>query len=169
MLHKKLILIGFMGAGKSTVAPLLAEALRFEAVDADERLLQISGYTSIAEIFAQKGERAFRELEARVATSLRDSSSVVIATGGGVIHQPENMHHLICNGGVVVFLRASFDEVTRRVKDISSRPLFKESTRAAALYHERMPIYCKYADLVVDTDGKTAKDVSSEIISLLQG
>jgi shikimate kinase len=163
----KVILIGFMGAGKSSVAPLLAEQLGFRSVDADHEVVQNSGVASIREICERYGESHFRELEATIAASHRDSVSVVIATGGGVILNPLNMEHLSHGGGVVIFLRTSFDEVRRRVRDTSSRPLFKDQATAENIYRQRLPTYEKYADFCVTTDQKTPKDICREILTLL--
>jgi shikimate kinase len=165
---KKLTLIGFMGSGKSSLAPLLAERLGFTAVDADSEIIARSGCASIEEIFSRFNETHFRELEAQVAASFRDASSIVIAAGGGVIGRATNMEHLMCNGGVVVFLETSFEEVLRRVPDRSSRPLLGDTVVAQKLYHERLPVYRGYADLIVATDGKTKIALCSEILQLLE-
>jgi shikimate kinase len=165
---KKLILIGFMGSGKSSLAPLLAEQLGFTPVDADSEIVARSGCTSIEEIFCRFSETHFRDLETQVAASFRDSSSLVIATGGGVIGRPQNMEHLTYDGGVVVFLETSFDEALRRIPDRSSRPLLGDHKVAQKLYHERLPLYRTYADIVVTTDGKTQRALCSEIMKLLE-
>jgi shikimate kinase len=164
----KLILIGFMGSGKSSVAPLLAQRLNFRAVDADRELVRASGYESIAEIFSHAGEPEFRDLEAKCIAALRDASSVVIATGGGVIGREENMQHLSCNGGVIVFLDTSFAEVTRRIGDLASRPLFRNQSIAEMIYQQRLPVYRRYADYTVHTDGKSPDELCTEITTLLE-
>jgi shikimate kinase len=165
---KKLILIGFMGSGKSSVAPLLAKRLGFTAVDADSEVVARSGCVSIRDIIIRFNEPHFRDLEAQVAASFRDSSSLVIAAGGGVIGRSENMEHLRHGGGVVVFLETSLEEVLRRVPDRSSRPLLGDPVAAQKLYHERLPVYRSYADIIVTTDGKSPSDLCSEILRLLE-
>jgi shikimate kinase len=167
MYPKKLILTGFMGSGKSTLAPLLASKLGFSVIDADKEVIRISGYPSIRDIISNVNEAHFRDLEAQVAASLRNASDVVIATGGGVIGRPENMSNLKFGGGVVIFLDTSFDEVSRRIPDRSSRPIFHDPLKAAQIYKERLPIYRGYADLCVDTDPKTQDDICTEIITWL--
>jgi len=164
----KLILIGFMGSGKSSVAPLLAQRLNFRAIDADRELVRASEYESIPEIFNQAGETVFRDLEARCVATFRDLSSVVIATGGGVIGRPENMQHLSHNGGIIVFLDTSFAEIKRRIGDLASRPLFKNQDIAETIYHQRLPVYRRYADHTVYTDGKTPEELCAEIENLLE-
>jgi shikimate kinase len=165
---KKIILIGFMGSGKSSLAPLLALRLRFKPVDADAEVIAMSGCSSIREIISNFNEAHFRDLEAQVAASFRDASSLVIAAGGGVIGRPANMEHLIHGGGTVIFLETSFDEVLRRVPDRSSRPLLQDTATARKLYHERLPVYRRYADITVNTDGKTPDALCSEIFAFLE-
>lgn len=164
---KKLILIGFMSSGKSSVAPLLADRLGFSSVDADEEIIRISGYRSIQDIFTECGEARFRELEATVAASYRDTSSLVIATGGGVVLNRSNMEHLTYNGGVVIFLQTDFEEVQRRVADTSTRPLFRDKVMAERIYRERQPLYGQYADYSVSTNGKTPYSVCLEVLAIL--
>ncbi len=164
----KVILIGFMGSGKSSLAPLLADSLGFDFVDADSEIIARSGCTSIGEIFSRFNATHFRDLEATVATSLRDASSLVIATGGGVIGRSENMQNLAHGGGVVVFLETSFAEVLRRVPDRSSRPLLGDLVAAEKLFRERLPVYRECADITVTTDGKNQRELCSDIITLLE-
>lgn len=164
----KLVLIGFMGSGKSSVAPLLAQRLNFRAIDADCELLRASEYESIAEIFSRAGEPLFRDLEAQCVAGFRDASSVVIATGAGVIGREANMQHLAHNGGVLVFLDTSFAEIKRRIGGLESRPLFKNQDIAETIYYQRLPVYRRYADHTVHTDGKTPEALCAEIEALLE-
>jgi len=164
---ERIILIGFMGSGKSSVAIDLAKSLRYQAVETDQMIIEASGCKSIAEIFKLKGELYFRDLETRIAESLKDSSNAVISTGGGVIGRPQNMAYLTANGGLTVFLDVSPDEVFRRVSDLSNRPLLGDRTRAGKLYDERLPVYRSYADLIIKTDNKTVGEITDEIIKKL--
>lgn len=164
----KVVLIGFMASGKSAVAIELAPLLGFTAHQVDDEIVARSGYPSVAAIFAEKGEVFFRDLESEVALSLREAEDVVISTGGGIITRPANMENLKYNGGVVVYLRTSFEMISARVGDISSRPLFANKTDARELYQKRLPIYESYADIIVDTDGVSVQEVCSEILSQLK-
>ena len=164
----KIALIGFMGSGKSSVAPLLAHRLGCTLVDTDSLILTRSGFTSIPLLFSEKGETAFRDIESEVAQSLRDSKHVVISTGGGIIGRPANMEALKNAGGLVVFLMTSFEEIQRRLAEFEDRPLFKDPKQAAALYQARFPIYTSYADIAVTTDGKTPEQVCSEILARIE-
>lgn len=163
----KLILIGFMGSGKSTLAKLIAERIGFTVIDADHEIVKISEYSSISEIIQKSNEAHFRDLESQVAASLQLASSVVIATGGGVIGRAENMRHLTHGGGAVVFLDTSFAEACRRIPDRSSRPLLHDLVTAERLYNERLAVYQHYADFTVITDTKTLEMICSEIITWL--
>lgn len=164
---EKIILIGFMGSGKSSVAKNLAKALDYEMFEADQLIIETSGYKSISEIFKFNGESYFRDLETKVAESLKDSSHAVISTGGGVIGRPQNMAYLTANGGLTVFLDVVLDEVFKRVRDVSNRPLLGDPVQARRLYEERLPVYRSYADLIIKTDNKTVGEITDEIIEKL--
>jgi shikimate kinase len=164
---RKVALIGFMGSGKSSVAPLLATALGYQLVDVDTEIVARSGLPSIPDIFSAHGEPFFRDLEAAVAESLTNSEHVVISTGGGIVGRPTNISHLRKNGGAIIFLRTRFETVAARISDFASRPLFRDINRARTLYAERQPLYNEHADLVVDTDDKTPGQVCDEIVATL--
>jgi shikimate kinase len=164
---KKLILIGFMASGKSAVAEALAPRLGFNRVQVDDEIVSRSGLPSIPVIFAEKGEAHFRDLEAEVAASLRNASNTVISTGGGIITRDENIANLKENGGLVVYLRTSFETVAERAGDLSSRPLFANKANALELYQQRLPVYERHADVIVDTDGLSIEEVCSAILTTL--
>jgi shikimate kinase len=164
----KVVLIGFMASGKSAVAAELAPRLGFNVYQVDDEIVSRSGYPSVAALFAEKGEALFRELESEVALSLREAKDVVISTGGGIITRPTNMENLKSHGGIVVYLRTSFEIVSARAGDISSRPLFANKTDALELYKRRLPVYESYADIIVDTDGLSIEEVCSQIFSQLK-
>ena len=164
----KVVLIGFMASGKSAVAAELAPHLGCTVRQVDDDIVSRSGYPSVAAIFAEKGEGFFRDLESEVAKSLHDSRNVVISTGGGIITRAANMSSLKSNGGIVVYLRTSFETVSARAGDLASRPLFANKTDALELYKKRLPVYESFADIIVDTDGRTVEEVCSEILSKLK-
>ena len=166
-LTNKVALIGFMGSGKSSVAPLLARELDYRLVDVDKEIISRSGLPSIPDIFTAHGETFFRDLEAAVSESLADARQVVISTGGGIIGRPSNISHLKQDSGTIVFLRTRFDTVATRISDFASRPLFRDIDRARALYTERQPLYTQYADVIIDTDEKSPQQVSHEIMKIL--
>jgi shikimate kinase len=164
---KNIALIGFMGSGKTTLASLLAIELQYGLCELDNEIISISGYTSINEIFDKQGEEHFRGLEKiAIADALRKSSQV-ISCGGGIVSSPKNME-LLKKNAIVVFLQADFKTITKRLKNTDSRPLFRDIETAIALYAERLPLYNKYADIVVETDDKTPEEIAGTIIKKLE-
>lgn len=164
----KIILIGFMGSGKSTVAEQLAPRLGYTGREMDSIIVERSGLSSIPEIFEKHGEPFFRTIESQVAQDLRNVTTAVVSTGGGVVTNPSNIENLRANGGLVIFLRTTFETICGRVTDISSRPLFRDGVQARALFEQRASVYEGHADLIIDTDRKTAEDICSEILSHLE-
>lgn len=158
----KIILVGFMGAGKSSVLSPLANKLDLKSIEMDSILLQNSGRSSIEEIFLNDGELRFRELEIETARILKNESGCVIATGGGVIQNKIILDYLRTNG-IVVYLNTSFAEIQKRLSNIGDRPLFRDNVQAEKLYNLRAPLYESYCDIVVTTDGKNIEQISEEI------
>lgn len=160
----KIILIGFMGSGKSTISRLLGEKLNFKALDTDDLVEKKSGMTT-AEIFDKHGETRYRELEIDVSRELKNIQNHIIATGGGVILNSVIIDYLKMNNGIVIFLKTSFKEIVRRVsKHKRPRPLFKNSVQAEKLYEFRLPIYEEYSDFIIKTDNKEINAIADEII-----
>lgn len=149
----RVFLVGFMGAGKTTVGRLLAEQLRLPFFDIDEEVEAAAG-CSIAEIFEARGEAGFREDEQEALKAVLEHPAGVISTGGGLPCQDENWN-LLETRGTTVWLDAPFSVLCRRVaSDPQSRPLFEDRERARALYLSRKPAYSR-AELRV---GISAKD-----------
>jgi len=159
-----LVLVGPMGAGKSTVAALLAEADGVGARDSDADIEAAEG-RSISDIFVESGEAHFRELErAAVAAALADHDGV-LSLGGGAVLDEETRRLLTGPDHTVVFLRVGLAEAVKRVGLGTSRPLLLGNVRSRikALLDERTPIYESVADLVVETDQRSPQDVADEI------
>ncbi|CAN5630762.1 MAG: shikimate kinase [Gemmatimonadetes bacterium] len=165
---KRLVLLGFMGAGKSSVGPILARRFAWEFIDLDSEI-ERSARHSIPEIFASKGEAAFRKIEAEVTTRVIGRERIVLAPGGGWLAN-EQVAERGSAGTVTVWLRVSPEEVLRRVGSRrDGRPLLAVADPDAAvrrLLSQREPLY-READLTVDTDGRTAQAVATEIETLL--
>lgn len=163
---EKIVLIGFMGAGKSSVARILAERHHLQAVDMDALIVQQSGRQSVTEVFDTDGEAHFRALEAQLADQLAEQSQVVIATGGGVVMNASLMQ---CLGqqATVIWLDASWETVQARLKHTLDRPLMRDLEQASQLYQQRLPLYRQAAHLQISTDGKTPQTVADEIASRL--
>lgn len=161
-------LVGFMGSGKSTVARLVAAALGRPCVDLDDSL-QVAAGRSPAEIFAEDGEEAFRDLESAELEKLAGSPLSVVACGGGVVLRPENRASLK-RMGTVVYLRVTAGEALARIGDASTRPLLAGSGGAIAatsLLQARESLYASVADLSVETVGRDAAEVADEIVTRL--
>lgn len=167
---KHVILIGFMGSGKSTVGFRLSYKLKKCLIDTDKVIEQCEGMR-IPDIFAQKGEEYFRQRETECLNVLfQELGSRVISLGGGTPVREEN-RKIIKELGTVVYLKASADTIYQRVKHDTSRPLLQcenPKERVESLIKERDPIYQSVADIVIRVDGKEMKDVVQEIVEAVQ-
>ncbi len=158
-----LALIGFMGTGKTSVGRLVAEHLSFEFLDTDELIQTATGRT-IADIFTQDGEPAFRALEQRVVQELAGRKQTLISTGGGLPAHPPNLASLKQHA-LVVCLWASPDKIWERVCHQSHRPLLHDPDPRAKireLLAVREPFY-KQADVLVNTDLRTMREVANQV------
>ncbi len=167
---RRIVLVGFMAAGKTTIAPILAHALGWRVLDVDAEIVARSG-RSIAEIFRDDGEPAFRALEIELTGELSSGDPVVIATGGGWITSPANRAIGADLASRVIWLRVSIDEALRRAQgDVAERPLLGSPSarkNAHRLLAEREPLYAS-ADHVIDVDGRTADAVLDDILTWLK-
>ena len=161
-------IVGMMGSGKTTIGRLLAERLGWRHLDSDEQVGRDTGQT-VPEIFAQRGEPAFRAAEARAlaAAAVADTPTVVSVAGGAVL-DPDN-RHVLRRGGVIVWLRARVETLAQRVGDGAGRPLLGDDPAAALrrLYAERRPVYQQLAQVVVDVDGVDARTVAERVLAAL--
>lgn len=170
MSNGHLFLVGFMGAGKSTVARLVAERLGLPAIDLDEAIEERAG-RSVTAIFEQDGEEAFRDLETQALSALADLPPHVVACGGGVVLRPEN-RALLKRMGTVVHLVVTADVALARIGDVSTRPLLAGPSGALAatrLLEARERLYRSVADLEVDTVGKSVEEVAAAVTDALRG
>lgn len=158
----KVVLIGPMGAGKSTVAGLLAQAWGVPARDTDADIEASEG-RPISEIFVDSGEAHFRALEAAAVAEALASHDGVLSLGGGAVL--DSATRSLLEGHTVVFLRVGLSEAVKRVGLGVGRPLLLGNVRSRikALLDERTPIYEAAATLVVDTDERAPEDVAAEI------
>ncbi len=163
------VLVGPMGAGKSTVGKQLAVRLSYQFVDTDQLIEEKSG-ADIPWIFDVEGESGFRVRETSALDSLFDVSACVVATGGGIVVTPEN-HSRLSSLGLVVYLTASISQLLNRTSKDKKRPLLQVSdpeARITELFESRDPLYRKLADVVLETDGRSSKWVVQEICNLLE-
>ena len=162
-------LVGFMGAGKTTVGQELARRLGWRFADLDD-LIQAAEGTTIEQIFQQRGEMAFRELERRILASAlaNNSSRQVLALGGGAFVDAENQERLASAGVPTVFLEAPAEDLFLRSHEPEVvRPLRRDLDQFCALYEKRRPEYAKAA-VCVQTSGKEISVIAEEIISALK-
>lgn len=161
-------LVGPMGAGKTAIGRELARGLGWPFHDTDAEVQERSG-ADVGFIFEREGEAGFRARERRVVHEFSRLGDAVVATGGGVVLDPENREDLKA-GGTVVYLYASVPHQLSRTRAGRHRPLLDTAdpaARLAALFVERDPLYREVAHHVVMTDGRRVKSVANEILGLL--
>lgn len=162
---RHIILIGFMGCGKSTVGYRLSYKLKKCLIDTDQLIEQRAG-TTISNMFAEHGEAYFRKKETECIASLsKELGSRIVSLGGGTPMREEN-RSILQSLGVVVYLKASSDTIYSRVKHDTRRPLLQcedPKARIEELLAQRAPIYEQLADIIVEVDGKQIKQVVQEV------
>ncbi|MEI8145336.1 MAG: shikimate kinase [Alphaproteobacteria bacterium] len=167
--ERTIVLVGLMGAGKSSVGRRLAIRLGLPFVDADNEIETAAGMT-IAEIFEMHGEAYFRSGEERVVARILDSGPKVLATGGGA-YMREATRKMIAERGISVWLKAEFDVLMKRVRRRADRPLLKNDNPEAVmrtLMDERYPVYAE-ADLTVMSADIAHEAVVDQVVAALAG
>ena len=167
-----IVLIGYRGTGKTTVARLLAEKLSIDWIDADVQIERRAG-KSIADIFSDDGETAFRDLESAVIARLALRKNLVVAAGGGAVMREENRKALAA-ADAMVWLKADAQTVAQRISGDASNAARRPNLTATGGIDEirellalREPIYRRCATCQVDTVGKSPADVVDEILNAL--
>ncbi|WP_457679490.1 shikimate kinase [Thermovibrio sp.] len=163
---KKLVLIGFMGSGKSTIGELLSRKTGFKFLDLDWEIVKREG-KEIAQIFKERGEKAFRKVEREVLKELLErKENLIIATGGGTPAYENNIE-LINSKGTSIFLKTDFETLWKRISNDEKRPLVKlGKEKVKELYLKRLSFY-ERAELKVECEGKGPEEVAREITSKL--
>ncbi|NLL93319.1 MAG: shikimate kinase [Clostridiales bacterium] len=160
-----IILIGMPGVGKSTAGVILAKILGYQFIDADILIQQEEGKL-LKEIIAEVGVEGFIQVENRVNSQIQCERSVV-ATGGSVVYGKEAMEHLKSIGRVV-YLKVDFDTIDSRLGNLKGRGVvLKEGQDLKGLYEERIPLYEKYADIVVDQTGCSVEETIEKLVKML--
>ncbi len=165
---KNIVLIGFMGCGKTVVASQLARILGMKVIDVDTEI-EKSAEMTINEIFKQFGEPRFREIETETIKQVSENNNVIISTGGGAVLKQENMDAMR-GKGVIVCLNAAPETILERTKSTRDRPLLiveKPLERIKKLLEFRKPFYEK-ADIMIDTESKTPLEIAEEIIERIK-
>lgn len=163
-----LVLIGYRGTGKSTVAELLATRLGWKAVSTDAHIVE-QAQMNIPDIVARDGWEHFRNLETEVCLALKDRDRLVIDTGGGLILRPENVKALKPNG-LVFWLTATVTTITRRISDDTQRPALTAGKtfleEIQEVLTERTPKYQAAADHTIATDDLSPEEIASRILTI---
>ncbi|MBO6214850.1 MAG: shikimate kinase [Lachnospiraceae bacterium] len=160
-------LIGFMGAGKTTVGKIAAELCNMRFVDTDDMIVEKKGM-SIPEIFDSEGEEAFRRIETEVIKSLGDESRLIVSCGGGAAANEVNVP-LLKQGGRVVYLKTSPRKVFERVGESDNRPLLNGRRSVSGIEElmlKRIPKYERAADIIIDTDDKSPEEIAKLLFDL---
>ena len=151
---KNIILVGFMGCGKTSIGRRLARLCEYEFFDMDAEIEKRNGMR-VSEIFREKGEAAFRQMETDLCAELSKTGGLVIATGGGVIKNAENMRLLKLSGNVL-YIKASPEHIYNNLKNDRTRPLLEgwdKLKKIKALMEERRPMYESRSDIIVEVTG----------------
>lgn len=165
---RNIVLIGFMGCGKSAVGRRLAARLKYKHVDTDNEIEKVTGKT-VAQIFAKYGPIRFRSEETLLLKKIAGKRNLVISTGGGMVMNPENVQ-LLKKDGILIHLHADEDVIYKRVKGKRNRPLLNRGNlkqRIHELMAERRAAY-QVADLTIDTGKHSIDEVVDLIIGYLE-
>lgn len=161
---KNIVLIGLMGSGKTTIGKKVAEKLSMKFVDTDELIVK-KAQKSIKQIFAEDGELFFRNLESEVIEEVSKQENIVISTGGGAVLREENIDNLKKNG-ILFHLFAPAEELFKRIKDDTERPLIntKNPIKTLKTIQDNREIFYGQADFKINTGEKPPDEATDEII-----
>ena len=163
--EKNIMLIGFMGAGKTTVSRELTRLTGKTEVDMDAYIVQNEG-CSINDIFENKGEAYFRQVETKYLKEIQKESGAIVSCGGGAVLKDENVQ-LMKENGVIVLLTATPETTLLRVQNSKDRPILNGNMNIefiTELMNKRKDRYLSVADIIVETDNKTVRDIGKEIL-----
>jgi shikimate kinase len=169
-MNSNIVLIGFMGCGKSSIGRRLAARFGHSFLDSDELIISRAGGKSISDLFAEEGEERFRERETAELRELVGAQGIVLATGGGAVLRPEN-REILGNIGRVIWLHADPDTLFERATRSRKRPLLEvENPRSTfnTLLESRIPIYEAAAGLRVNATGLSHEQTIEEIVRVLE-
>ena len=166
-LVRPVFFVGFMGAGKTSVARKLARNAGVTAIDMDT-FIERRCDMKVKQIFAESGEAGFRSIETDILRELACGEPQLVSCGGGVVLSAVN-RDILRERGFVVYLKVTAAEAASRIADKSSRPLFGDLEQAQRVIDDRLPLYEEVADLVIDTAGRGTGAVAREALRLLKG
>lgn len=165
-LVRPVFFVGFMGAGKTSVARKLARHAGVASIDMDTYIERVCD-RKVKQIFAESGEEGFRAIETDVLRELASGEPRLVSCGGGVVLKPEN-RALLKDGGFVVYLKVTAAEAASRISDVSTRPLFGDLEQAQRVIEGRLPLYEEVADISIDTTGRGTGSIAREAFSRLK-
>ena len=160
-----ILLIGFMGTGKTTVSRWLSKDMNLKEVDMDKYIVERE-QRPITDIFEQQGEEYFRKIETECLVEIQKEKGKIVSCGGGAVLKDENVRYMK-EGGVIVLLTATPETVYERVKDGNDRPILNGNMNVEYIeqvMNKRKARYLEVADLIIATDGKSPQSISKEII-----
>ncbi|MFH1825504.1 MAG: shikimate kinase [Candidatus Firestonebacteria bacterium] len=164
---KNIILLGFMGTGKTTIGKILAKKLEFKFIDVDEIIEERIG-KSISKIFKEDGEKKFRIIEKEVVRDVSKLKNTIISTGGGVVLLEKNVNNLRKNG-ILISLMSSPESILKRVIKDKKRPLLNYSNKLKTikkLLDFRFPYYVNNVDYIIDTSNLSPNKIVKKILCL---
>lgn len=163
---RNIFLIGFMGCGKSTVASYMAQNYGMEVIEMDQLIVEREGM-SIPDIFEKQGEEYFRTVETKLLIEIQSELNKVVSCGGGVVLREQNVSEMK-KSGLIVLLMAKPETILERVKGDDNRPLLQGNKNVefiSDMMEKRRPKYEAAADIVIQTDGKSAEEICKEILN----
>ena len=160
---RNIVLIGMPASGKSTIGKLLAKKMNYEYYDAD-RYLERKEDVKISTLFSEKGEEYFRNLETKYLKELSQKNGIIISTGGGAVKREKNMQ-ILGEKGIIVFLNRKIEDIAK--ENHEARPLLQNIDNIYKLYDERIELYNRYSDIIVENNG-TLKEVTDRIAEKIE-
>ena len=160
---RNIVLIGMPASGKSTIGKLLAKKMNYECYDAD-RYLERKENVKISTLFSEKGEEYFRNLETKYLKELSQKNGIIISTGGGAVKREKNMQ-ILGEKGIIVFLNRKIEDIAK--ENHEARPLLQNIDNIYKLYDERIELYNRYSDIIVENNG-TLKEVTDRIAEKIE-
>ena len=168
MKQKNILLIGFMGTGKTTVSRILKKQTKLPEIDMDAYIVEHEGM-KISDIFEKYGEEYFRKIETECLIEILKNDGVIVSCGGGVVVKDENVEYMK-DKGTIVLLTATPETIYNRVKHSKDRPILNGNMNVefiAGLMEKRRERYLSVADIIIDTENKTSNEVATEILNKL--
>lgn len=148
-INRNIVLIGMPASGKSTIGKLLSKKINYEYYDVD-KYLERKENVKISTLFSEKGEEHFRNLETKYLRELSQKNRIIISTGGGAVKREENME-ILKKKGIVVFLSRKIEDIAK--ENHEARPLLQDINNIYKLYDERIELYKRYSDIIIENNG----------------